>query len=90
MTATIFLFRWRHRDGSIIEFSERGWSSNDPKKTRWLIRMSQLCSSSPALTPRIKLWLENNCRLVDFTGPEKTSAKRPEEFDRQVAFSGNE
>lgn len=67
---TIFLFRWRHKDGSIIEFSDQGWTSSDPRKRRWLLRMSALCSSSPALTPRIKVWLENNCRLIEFTGPE--------------------
>jgi hypothetical protein len=66
---TIFLFRWRHKDGSIIEFSDQGWTSNDPRKRRWLLRMSALCSSSPALTPRIRVWLENNCRLIEFTGP---------------------
>jgi hypothetical protein len=71
MTA-IFLFRWRHRDGSIIEFSERGWTSDDPKKCRWLIQMSELFSSSPALTPRIKVWLKNNCRLIGFIGPEES------------------
>jgi hypothetical protein len=65
----IFLFRWRHKDGSIIEFSEQGWNSNDPKKRRWLIRMSGLFSSSPALTPRIKTWLTNNCHLLESTGP---------------------
>ena len=71
MTA-IFLFRWRHKDGSIVEFSDQGWTSNDPKKRRWLIRMSGLFSSSPALTPQIKAWLKNNCCLIEFIGPEES------------------
>jgi hypothetical protein len=89
MTA-IFLFRWRHRDGSIIEFSDRGWTSDDPKKRRRLIRLSELCSSSPALTPQIKIWLKNNCQLIEFAGPETASAKHPERFDHLAALGGNE
>jgi|GEM_PF-1735922 hypothetical protein len=81
---TIFLFRWRHKDGSIIEFSEQGWNSDDPKKRRWLTRTSGLCSSSPALTPRIKIWLKNNCRLIEFTGPEIVAAPSSQKFDWQV------
>lgn len=34
--------------------------------------MSELFSSSPALTPRIKVWLKNNCRLIGFIGPEES------------------
>jgi hypothetical protein len=83
----IFLFRWVHRDGSIIEFSDQGWTSDDPKKRRRLIRMSELCSSSPALTPRIKVWLKNNCRLIEFNGPEGALANRTEKHDWQVALS---
>jgi hypothetical protein len=89
MTA-IFLFRSRHRDGSIIEFSDQVWTSDDPRKRRRLIQMSDLYSSSPALTPRVKVWLKNNCQLIDFAGPETASAKRPEKFDHQAALNGNE
>ena len=89
MTA-IFLFRWRHRDGSIIEFSDQGWNADDPKKRRRLIRMSALCSSSPALTPQIKAWLKNNCQLIEFVGPERGAAKPSEKFESQVALSCNE
>src|SRR4029077_2447005 len=31
-----FCFKWRHRDGSTIEFSANGWSSDDPAKADWL------------------------------------------------------
>jgi hypothetical protein len=65
----IFLFRWRHIDGSIVEFSEKGWKADDPKKSAWLIKMSELCSSSPVLAPVIRVWLQENCQLVEFSGP---------------------
>lgn len=65
-----FLFRWKHKDGSIVEFSDHGWRSDDAEKSVWLIKMSDLCSSSPVLAPIIKIWLQENCQLVEFTGPE--------------------
>ena len=27
-----FAFKWKHRDGSIVEFSAQGWRSDDPGK----------------------------------------------------------
>jgi hypothetical protein len=65
-----FLFRWKHKDGGVVEFSQLGWKSDDPEKSRWLVHMSELCSSSPVLAPAIRLWLQENCRLVEFVGPE--------------------
>jgi hypothetical protein len=29
-----FLFKWRHQDGSTVEFSDKGWRSDDPEKKR--------------------------------------------------------
>jgi hypothetical protein len=69
-----FLFRWKHADGSIVEFSERGWRSDDPEKNDWLIKTSELCSSFPVAAPAIRIWLQENCQLVQFTGPD---ADRP-------------
>jgi hypothetical protein len=66
----IFLFRWKHNDGSTIEFSEKGWKADDPEKNAWLIKMSELCSSYPVLAPAIRIWLQENCQLVEFTRPE--------------------
>jgi hypothetical protein len=66
----IFLFRWKHSDGSIVEFSEKGWKADDPQKSAWLIEMSELCGNSPVLAPAIRIWLQENCQLVEFTGPE--------------------
>jgi len=65
-----FLFRWKHVDGSIVEFSENGWTSDDGEKRDWLIKMSEFCSSSPVLAPAIRIWLQENCQLVEFIGPE--------------------
>jgi hypothetical protein len=66
----IFLFRWKHNDGSIVEFSEKGWKADDPQKSAWLIEMSELCGNASVLTPAIRIWLRKNCHLVEFTGPE--------------------
>jgi hypothetical protein len=52
-----------------------------------LARMSALCSSSPALTPRIKAWLKNNCRLIEFIGPERAPTASYQKVDRQVVLS---
>jgi len=52
--------------------------------------MSEVCSSWPALTPRIKVWLKNNCRLIEFNGPEGALAKGTEKHNREVALSGGE
>jgi hypothetical protein len=66
-----FSFKWLHRDGSVIEFSPQGWSSDDPKKAGWLTRMNQLTSSDPVISPGVRLWLQGECELVAFnsTGP---------------------
>jgi hypothetical protein len=39
-----FCFKWRHRDGSTVEFSPAGWASDDPPKVDWLSKMDQLVS----------------------------------------------
>jgi hypothetical protein len=64
-----FAFKWRHRDGSIVEFSSRGWSSNDPQKASWLAKMNELCSSPAAISPGIRRWLQEHCELIAFSGP---------------------
>jgi hypothetical protein len=51
-----FCFKWRHREGSSIEFNPSGWSSNDPNKAKWLAEMNQLSSSGPAIPPVIRNW----------------------------------
>jgi hypothetical protein len=63
-----FTVTWRHSDGSVVEFSESGWKSADTEKSDWLRTMSDLSGTAPAIPPVIKLWLEENCELVDFQG----------------------
>ena len=72
-----FLFRWRHQDGSTVEFSDKGWRSDDPEKNDWLIKMSQLCASYPVLSPAIRIWLRENCQIVEFSGQEDTAMPNP-------------
>jgi hypothetical protein len=61
-----FSFKWKHQDGSMIEFSAVGWRSDDPGKAEWLTKMNQLSSSTPAIAPGIRLWLQEYCELIEF------------------------
>jgi hypothetical protein len=81
-----FVFKWKHQDGSIIEFSEKGWKSDNIEKENWLIKMSALCSSTPVISPGVKMWLQDNCRLIAFSGPEEAddSARDPDSADKQI------
>jgi len=65
-----FLFKWRHRDGSTVEFSPAGWISDDPIKADWLSEISQLYSSTPGIPPPIRNWLQEECELIDVSGPD--------------------
>jgi hypothetical protein len=67
--AVNFCFKWRHRDGSTIEFSSNGWRSNDPEKADWLSKMDQLHGSNPAIPPAIRNWLKQECELIGVRGP---------------------
>jgi hypothetical protein len=68
-----FAFRWRHQDGSVVEFTMAGWRSDDPRKASWLSRMNQLYSLSPAIPPVVRNWLQLECELVEFTEGEAHS-----------------
>ena len=93
-----FIFRWKHKDGSIVEFSEKGWRAEDPEKDVWLRKMSARCSPSPVLTLAIKIWLRKNCKPVDFRGPDEASfstglpEKRTDELERpaEIASPGKD
>jgi hypothetical protein len=65
-----FYLKWRHRDGSIIEFSPAGWTSDDPLKSDWLKNMSQLSSSVPPIPAVIRNVLLGECELIAFGEPE--------------------
>jgi len=44
-----FLITLRHKDGSIVTFSPRGWSSTDLQQAAWLNAMNHLTSSASYL-----------------------------------------
>ena len=75
--AVKYYLKWRHRDGSTIEFSPAGWTSNDPLKTDWLTKMSQLPSSVPSIPPVIRTWIREECELISFGEPEYLRPPRP-------------
>jgi hypothetical protein len=58
-------FKWRHRDGSIIELNSNGWTSSDPNKADWLSKMNELYSSNPGIPPVIRNWLQHECELIE-------------------------
>jgi hypothetical protein len=90
-----FQFRWKHKDGSIIEFSEKGWRADDPEKAAWLNKMSADGTPSPVLTLAIKIWLQSNCALVKSKGLDEAhnldsfNGKRRDEFDRPEASTAS-
>jgi hypothetical protein len=72
-----FCFKWRHQDGSTVEFNPSGWASDDPLKADWLSKMNELCSSKPAICPMVRLWLREYCELIDFQCSERIEANSP-------------
>jgi hypothetical protein len=89
-----FQFRWKHKDGSIVEFSEKGWRADDPEKGAWLNKMSAGCRPPPALTLAVKIWLQSNCELVESRGPDAArnlsfNGKRGDEFEGPEADTAN-
>jgi hypothetical protein len=88
--------RWKHKDGSMVELSEKGWRADDPEKGAWLNKMSAGCSASAALTLAIKIWLQRNCEVVEsrrlnpVRDRKGVNRKRDEEFDQPEAETGND
>ena len=72
-----FSFKWRHQDGSIVEFNPSGWASDDPLKADWLLKMNELCSSKPAICPVVRFWLREYCELIDFQCSENIEPTGP-------------
>src|SRR4029077_17488067 len=68
-----FCFKWRHQDGSIVEFSANGWFSDDAIIADWLSKMNQLYSSTPAISPVIRNWLQEECELIEVSPPGSLS-----------------
>ena len=63
-----FRFTWRHNDGSIVSFTPEGWTSSDQEKAAWLNAMSNLSSSEPAAPPLVRIWLAEECLLIEVHG----------------------
>jgi hypothetical protein len=62
-----FCFKWRHRDGSTVEFHpNKGWTSDDPAKNEWLSKLNQASSAVPVIPPVVLSWLQKECQLIDF------------------------
>jgi hypothetical protein len=60
-------FKWRHRDGSTVEFSPtKGWTSDDPAKNQWLAKLDHPSSTTPVFPPGVPSWLQQECQLIDF------------------------
>jgi hypothetical protein len=72
-----FCLKWRHQDGSTIEFNSSGWLSDDPLKADWLSKMNELCSSKPTICPMVHFWLREYCELIDFRWSERTEPNHP-------------
>jgi hypothetical protein len=58
-----FRFKWKHRDGSILEFGPTGWTSDDPQKIDCLL--NQPSGSGVAIPPDVRKWLQEECELTD-------------------------
>ncbi len=53
-----FAFKWKHLDGSMVELSETGWTSDDPDEAGWLTKMNDLSSAETGVAPGIRIWLQ--------------------------------
>jgi hypothetical protein len=49
-----FAFKWKHRNGAMVNFEPDGWSSDDPAKTAWLNIESGLSNPWPIRAPLTK------------------------------------
>jgi hypothetical protein len=63
-----FAFKWKHRDGAMVEFEPGGWSSDDSAKTAWLTIESGFLSPWPIIPGAIRVWLQQQCELIEFRG----------------------
>jgi hypothetical protein len=63
-----FVFKWRHRDGSTVQFSRDGWSADDPEKAILLSKLNGLSGVASSITPEGRDWLARECELIEFSG----------------------
>jgi hypothetical protein len=69
-----FRFVWRHHDGSTVFFDHDGWCSSDPVKAAWLNAMNCVAGSIPTIAPGIRVWLDQECRLLEVLGPDPSGS----------------
>ena len=69
-----FRFGWLHQDGSTVIFDHDGWWSSDPAKAGWLNAMNCVASSIPTIAPGIRVWLDQECRLLEVLGPDASGS----------------
>jgi hypothetical protein len=63
-----FAFKWKHLDGATVDFEPAGWFCNDPVKMEWLRTESGLSNPWPVIPAAIRLWLQQQCELIEFRG----------------------
>ncbi len=77
-----FSFRWRTSAGRICcgVYGHGVWTSDDPQKTDWLMKMNSLCSSTPSIAPGVRAWLDRHCELNFISGATPRSLKTASNF----------
>ena len=63
-----FAFKWKHLDGATVDFEPAGWFCNDAVKMEWLRKESGLSNPWPVIPAAIRLWLQQQCELIEFRG----------------------
>jgi hypothetical protein len=53
----------------MLEFGPTGWTSDDPQKIDCLLKSYQPSGSGVAIPPDVRKWLQEECELTDFSGP---------------------
>jgi hypothetical protein len=54
----------------VSERNPSGWTCTDPEKAAWLDSMNHLTSSVPAIAPIVRMWLRDECELVEGHGAD--------------------
>ena len=72
-----FRFVWRHQSGSTVFFDHEGWWSSDPAKSVWLSALNCVVNPTPTIPPDIRVWLDQECRLLEVLGPDASGSVEP-------------
>jgi hypothetical protein len=66
-----FRFKWKHRDGSMLEFGPTGWTSDDPQKIDCLLKSYQPSGSGVAIPPDVRKLAARRMRAHGFQWSER-------------------